>query len=354
MELESATPFLTLAGALLLDRFLGEYPGSMHPVVWMGKVVTVLLRWAPVPVGDAASVAANGDTGSVAHGRWRQFAFGVFLAVSVPTLSGAAALAALYLAAGTPWLEIVLGTFLLKASLALHELGAAGERVRVPVAARDLPRAREALRSLCSRDPAQLDEEALLTATIQSLAENASDSFVAPLFFFVLFGVPGAIAYRAINTLDAMVGYRGPFEAVGKASARLDDVVNFVPARLTAALLLLAGWVTGRDVARSWRIYRRDRAKTPSPNGGRPMAMMAGLLGVQLEKKGVYILGDREHPVVPMTVTHAWHLVVLAGWFAAGLCTLGILGMQQLRMLPEYRAAGVPPTSIIHVGKESE
>ena len=220
-----------------------------------------------------------------------------------------------------------LGAFLLKAAFALRELGAAAERVRSPVEAGDLPRAREALRSLCSRDPETLDGQSLLAATIQSLAENASDSFVAPLFYFVVFGIPGAIAYRAINTLDAMVGYRGPFEALGKASARLDDVVNWAPARFTAALFLLAGWLTGRDVKRGWRIFRRDRGKTPSPNGGRPMAMMAGLLGVQLEKKGVYSLGDSDSPGVPMTVRSAWRLVILTGWTTAVLCVVGIVGV---------------------------
>ena len=296
----------TLAGALLLDRFLGEYPAPLHPVVWIGKLISGLLGCAP------------------RRGWWRRFGFGVFLAVSVPTVSAAAALVVLRGAAAVPWLEVVLGTLLLKASFALRELGAAAERVRVPVEAGDLPRARQALRSLCSRDPEQLDEEALLTATVQSLAENASDSFVAPLCYFLLFGVPGALAYRAINTLDAMVGYRGEFEALGKASARLDDVANWVPARLTAALLLLAGWLSGRSPAQGWRIYRRDRAKTPSPNGGRPMAMLAGLLGVQLEKKGCYILGDRDKPVTTLTVRHAWRLVVLASWLASGLCVLGL------------------------------
>ena len=310
---EWATALATLVGALLLDRFLGEYPAPLHPVVWIGKTVSLLLRFAP------------------RNGWRRRFVFGVFLAAGVSALSAAAALAALRLAAAVPGLEVVLGTFLLKASFALRELGAAAERVRGPVEAGDLPRAREALRSLCSRDPAHLDEEALLAATVQSLAENASDSFVAPLFYFLLFGVPGAVAYRAVNTLDAMVGYRGPFEALGKASARLDDAANWAPARLTAALLLLAGWLAGRDVAGGWRVFRRDRAKTPSPNGGRPMAMMAGLLGVQLEKKGVYTLGDRDNPVTPRTVRRAWRLVLLTGWLASGLCVLGILGVHLLR-----------------------
>lgn len=313
MEANSLMACATLALALLVDRCLGEYPAPLHPVVWMGKIVSLLLRCAP------------------RKGWRRPFLFGVFLACSVPALCVAVVLAVLYLAAGVPWLEMVLGTFLLKASFALRELGIAAERVRAPIEAGDLPRARAALRSLCSRDPAQLDEEALLAAAIQSLAENASDSFVAPLFYFLLFGVPGAIAYRAVNTLDARVGYRGAFEALGKASARLDDLANWIPARLTAALLLLAGWLTRRKVSQGWRVFRRDRAKTPSPNGGRPMAMMAGLLGVQLEKKGVYTLGDRENPVVPRTVQEAWRLVTLAGWLFCGLCLAAIVGLHFLR-----------------------
>lgn len=307
------TALAVLAGALLWDCLLGEYPAPLHPVVWMGKLASLLLRCAP------------------RRGWWRRFVFGVLLAAGVPALGAAAAWAALWLAAPVPWLGILLGAFLLKASFALRELGAAARRVRAPVEAGDLPRAREALRSLCSRDPAQLDEEALLAATVQSLAENTSDSFVAPLFYFALFGVPGAVAYRAINTLDAMVGYRGEYEALGKASARLDDAANWIPARLTAALLLLGGWLGGRDVKAAWRVFRRDRARTPSPNGGRPMAMMAGLLGVRLEKKGAYSLGDPVNPVTPVTVRQAWRLVVLAGCFTSGLCALGIFGMDLLR-----------------------
>lgn len=313
MEPGLATPLATLACALLLDRLLGEYPAALHPVVWIGTVCSLLLRWAP------------------RSGWWRQLVFGAFLAGSVSAVSTVAAWGVLRLATMVPGLDIVVGAFLLKASFAFRELGAAADRVRIPVEAGDLPRARAALRCLCSRDPAQLDAEALLAATVESLAENASDSLVAPLFYFLLFGIPGAIAYRAINTLDAMVGYRGPFEALGKVSARLDDMANWVPARLTALLLLLAGWLTGRHVREGWRIFRRDRAKTPSPNGGRPMAMLAGLLGVCLAKEGVYSLGDRDHPVVPRTVTTAWRVVALAGWFAAGLCALGILAVHLLR-----------------------
>jgi len=309
------TALATLAAALLLDTFYGEYPPSCHPVVWIGKAVSLLLKVAPQ------------------NGWWRPLIFGVFLASVVPALAVAATLAVLRLASPALGLGFFVGVFLLKASFALRELGIAAERVRGPIVLGDLQRAREALHSLCSRDPSGLDEEALLGATVQSLAENVSDSFVGPLFYYVLFGVPGALAYRSINTLDAMIGYRGPYEALGKASARLDDLANFVPARLTAALLLLAGWLAGLSVAGGWRVFWRDRRKTASPNGGRPMAMMAGLLGVRLQKQGAYSLGDQIKPLGPATVTQAWRLVILTSWLTGTLCASGMAGIHFLLKL---------------------
>ena len=299
-----------LAAALLLDVVWGEYPRAIHPVVWIGKTISLLLKLSP------------------SSGWWRQLGFGAFLAFSVPAGVAVAATFAMRWKPPVLGIAFILAVYLLKASFSLRELGRAAERVRAPIVMGDLPRAREALRSLCSRDPSQLDEEALLGATIESLAENLSDSFVAPLFYFLLFGIPGALAYRAINTLDAMVGYRGQYEALGKASALLDDLANLVPARITAALLLVAGLLTGRNVVFGWRIFWRDRAKTPSPNGGRPMAMMAGLLGVRLEKKDVYTLGDAVMPLEPVTVTQAWRLAFLTACCAFVLCFLGIVGLK--------------------------
>jgi adenosylcobinamide-phosphate synthase len=312
MDQATATALGTLGIALLLDTLLGEYPGPLHPVVWMGTLISALLRLAPVA------------------GWWRQFLFGVLLTLGTVALWTEAAVLLLRYAAGPMFLGLLLPALVLKASLALRELGAAAERVRRPVEAGDLPAAREALRALCSRDPSQLDAEGLLAAAVQSLAENASDSLVAPLFYFVFLGVPGAVAYRVVNTLDAMIGYRGKYEALGKFAARLDDLANLVPARLTAGLLLLAGWLLRKDVAAGWRVLRRDARNTPSPNGGRPMAVMAGLLGVRLEKKGAYALGDPTTPLTPAAVRDAWRLVVVAAWLMAGLCALGLVALHRL------------------------
>jgi adenosylcobinamide-phosphate synthase len=307
MPAATTSALIVLAAALVVDGLLGEYPLALHPVVWIGKSIGAGMRFAPQ------------------HGRWRQLLFGAILTLAICALSVGLTFLVLRWAAVSSVLEIVAGVFFLKASFALWELKRAADRVVQPLELGDLSQARAALRSLCSRDPSCLDEPALLAAVVESLAENLCDSFIAPLCYWMVFGVPGAMGYRAVNTLDAMIGYRGRFEFVGKAAARLDDVANWLPARLTAGLLLLAGCFTGNNVAAGWRILRRDGAKTPSPNGGRPMAVMAGLLGVELEKKGVYLLGDPQYPLTLQKVRHAWLLVILAAVVMIILCGLATL-----------------------------
>jgi adenosylcobinamide-phosphate synthase len=280
--------------AVILDMTFGEPPSAIHPVVWMGHAVKLCERRAP------------------ARGKLGPFAAGVAMAIAVPALFAAAAWLAQSRLREHPVIAWVFGAAVLKTTFALRALRDAAERVRDAVARGALDEARAGLRSLCSRDPSTLDGAALVAAAIESLAENASDSFVAPLFWFALFGLPGAVFYRAVNTLDAMVGYRGKYEWLGKASARFDDALNWVPARLTAGLLIAAAWLQRRDAARGLRVLARDGAKTPSPNAGRPMAAMAGILGLELAKEGHYRLGDATEPLVPAKVDEAWCVVRLA------------------------------------------
>jgi adenosylcobinamide-phosphate synthase len=212
---------------------------------------------------------------------------------------------------------------LLKPTFAVRALRDAAFAVRDALRAGDVDRARRALGSLCSRDARALDERALVAATVESIAENTSDSVVAPLFFFAFFGVPGAVFYRAANTLDAMVGYHGQLEWAGKASARLDDLLNLVPARVTALLLIAAGALLGEGAREGFAVLRRDGARTESPNAGRPMAAMAGLLGVRLEKEGHYALGDEGGALEPELITRAAAIASLASIGAALLAALG-------------------------------
>ena len=291
------------AGALLLaaaaiDATLGEPPNPLHPVVWIGTSIQRLVAWAPL------------------RGRVAPFAYGLLLAVAVPAFWALLTWLALDNLAPHPAIGFLVGVFLLKSSFSLRGLGRAARVVETALVRGDLSSARFELRSLCSRDASALDEPLLAAAVVESVAENASDSFVAPLFYFALFGVPGAIFYRAVNTLDAMIGYRGKYEWLGKASARIDDLLNLIPARLTAALLLVAGKLLGLDLREGWRVLLRDGRSTESPNAGLPMATMAGLLRVRLEKRGCYVLGDPLEPVEVKTIDRAWRTARTAALLA--------------------------------------
>ncbi len=298
---------LCLVLAFLWDRFAGEPPAVVHPVVWLGRLIAAFGRPRP----ERSSRA--------------EFLRGLAVALVLPTVAWFGTELVLLGLADTPWLRVLVGVWLLKSTFALSALANTAGDVQRALRNEDLAGARQGLRSLCSRDPAALDESDLAAGAIESVAENASDSVVAPLFFYVLFGLPGALAYRAINTADAMIGYRGDYEWFGKAAARLDDAVNFVPARLTALLLLLSGGLTGHDVGRGISILRRDGALTESPNAGRPMATMAGLLGVRLEKKDHYALGDAERPLDPTAIGRSIRLLRTLGYVVLPIAAQGIV-----------------------------
>jgi adenosylcobinamide-phosphate synthase len=304
---DSLQPSLVvLALALALDPLLGELPSAVHPVVWMGRAIAWCERRAPKAGARSQLIA------------------GALIALVIPgVFAGAAACVAGL--SRWPAAGLIASVLLLKSTFAARELGRAAHLVRDALAHGRVVDARLALRSLCSRDAAALDRPALVAATVESVAENASDSVVAPLFYYVLFGLPGAVCYRAVNTLDAMIGYRGPYEYLGKASARLDDLLNFVPARLTAALLLVSGFFARKRVAKGWTILVRDGAKTASPNAGRPMAAMAGLLAIQLEKSGHYQLGDADEALGVGKIDEAWRVAAL-GFVLAAVLALALLG----------------------------
>lgn len=305
MPPELTPSLMALLAALAWDRLLGEPPARVHPVVWMGRAIDLARRSAPQRQPGL------------------QLAWGAAVALLVPAAAAAAGWLVLAALGARPVLRFLAEAYLLKSVFALRALGEAAEGVRAPLVAGDLAAARLGLRSLCSRDPAALDAELVAAAAVESVAENASDSFVAPLLWYVVLGLPGALFYRAVNTLDAMIGYRGPYEYLGKAAARLDDLLNLVPARLTALLLLAAGRWEGRDVRRAGAVRARDARRTASPNAGHPMATMAGLLGVALEKPGAYRLGDAQRPVSAATIDEAWRLTTTA---AAAMVLLALGG----------------------------
>jgi adenosylcobinamide-phosphate synthase len=207
---------------------------------------------------------------------------------------------------------VVVAAFLLKSTFSVRELGRAAHRVGKRLVASDIDGARRDVKALVSRDPSGLDETLLASAAVESVAENASDSAIAPLLYFALLGIPGAVAYRVVNTFDAMIGYHGDFEYLGKFAARADDLLNFVPSRLTALLLVSAAWLLRRDARAAWRVMLRQGRSVESPNAGWPMSATAGALGVRLEKPRHYTLGETVNALGSDTIHESVRLAMVA------------------------------------------
>jgi adenosylcobinamide-phosphate synthase len=211
-----------------------------------------------------------------------------------------------------PIIYIVIATLLLKPTFAVKCM----EQYTLPIACAiergDIETARRLLSNIVRRDPKKLNTQQIISATVESIAESTVDGVTSPLFYYALLGVPGAISFRAINTLDSMVGYKDPEHIkIGWFSARLDDLANYIPARLTAILMVAAAWLLSEDWKNSWKILRRDCRKTESPNAGWSMSAMAGALNVRLEKPGHYILGDEIFALSPKHIIRAMKIMKL-------------------------------------------
>lgn len=289
--------------ALVLDLLAGEPPAAIHPVVLSGRLISVLEHRAPTHPWAAMA-------------RWVAL-------VAVPAVIAAGVGRFVERLRPAP-LRILATGWLLKSTFALRGLVGAGRRVEEALERGDETGARTELAALVSRPVGTLDAAHIASAIAESLAENACDSYVAPLCWYAVGGLPAALAYRIVNTADAMVGYRGRYEYLGKPAARLDDLVNLVPARLTGVAVSLAAGVAGGSARDALRVLRRDRGRTASPNAGWPMAAGAGALGVWLEKPGVYRLGDGRAPTV---ADGARARCLVLG--AAGLVTLAFLALDR-------------------------
>ena len=203
------------------------------------------------------------------------------------------------LSTGRPVLRAGLTALATWTALGGTSLAREGDRMADALESGQTPRARELLTHLCARDPSRLEPPELARATVESLAENTSDAVVAPLFWAAVAGPVGVIGYRAVNTLDAMVGYRSErYERFGWAAARVDDVVNLLPSRLTALLTVASAPVVQGSAGQAWAVWRRDRGRHPSPNAGQCEASAAGALGVRLGGTNVYAGEAESRPVM--------------------------------------------------------
>jgi adenosylcobinamide-phosphate synthase len=264
--------------AFLIDLILGEYPDRIHPTIGIGNLITFLKG------------KSKNSNPKVEKANGVLMALTIILAVSLPVF---VLLFWLRLLPYGEILYIIVGAILFKATFAIAGMGQYTKPIAKALEQKDLNEARKWLPYIVRRDPNSLNERQIISAAVESIAESTTDGITAPFFFYALFGVPGAFAYRVINTLDSRVGYKNAeFKNIGWFSAKMDTITNYIPARVTAYLMVAAAYVKREDWRESYRILQRDKHKTASPNAGYTISAMAGALNIQLEKQGYYTLGD--------------------------------------------------------------
>jgi adenosylcobinamide-phosphate synthase len=289
-----ATSLCTLALALLVDTIFGEPPERVHLTVWIGKTIEVSKR--RLTTKNAMLNRING----------------ILLALSLVTMF--AAIAHLATAATGIYLghpaQIITSAVLLKMTFAIRSMRDHALPVAVALRRGDPIGARVLLQHIVRRNTSKLNEQQTISAAVESVAEGTVDGIASPIFYYAIFGVLGAVTFRVINTLDSVVGYKDPEHVdIGWFSAKLDTFANYLPARFTALAMILAAFISNQDWRKAWRILMRDKGKTESLNAGWPMSAMAGLLNVQLEKPGAYVLGDRDRLLSNEDVLSALHIM---------------------------------------------
>jgi adenosylcobinamide-phosphate synthase len=284
--MEIHAPLLVLAIAIIIDLAFGEMPNTLHPVVWIGSLIQKTTR--------ICEQAAQKLQKSQKRQKRQKYLCGLALALICISCAAASGVLLNVLTSHYRIAGIVATAYFLKSTFSIRSLVSSSNLIYRELSANDLVGARRDLIALVSRDASGLDEPKIASAAIESTAENFVDSILSPILYFALFGIPGALAYKAINTLDSMVGYKNErFIEIGFVSAKLDDVVNWIPARLSVIFILLASIRFSPGPA--LLVCLRDHALPASPNSGYPMAMVAGALSCRLEKPGSYVLGA-EYP----------------------------------------------------------
>ena len=312
----------TLAALLLgfaLDCIFGDPHGFPHPIVAIGKLIDLLDRLLRriFPKTKAGELTAGG-----------------VLWLLVVAVCFALPLGILYLCAlVSPWIHLAVESVMCWQILAAKSLKTESMKVYSALKTGTLEDARYAVSMIVGRDTKRLDEKGVARAAVETVAENCSDGVIAPMLFLALGGAPLGFAYKAVNTMDSMLGYvEPPYKNIGCIPARMDDVFNYIPARLSALLMLLSGLLLGLNVKNGWKIFRRDRYNHASPNSAQTESVCAGLLGLQLAGDAWYhgvlhkkkYIGDPLREITPEDIPLSCRLMYGTAALMLVLCT-GVL-----------------------------
>jgi adenosylcobinamide-phosphate synthase len=290
--------------AVLYDIILGEAPSIIHPVVLMGKMIEFFVQKSPTSYKKT---------------------YGFFMVLFCTGTAVLAGLAIAYL--GNSLLSILIIGFFLKSTFSMRMLLFSANKIRKDLEAGRIENAREDLKTLVGRNTKGLNEQQCTSAVIESVAESFVDGIISPLFYFLLFGLPGALCYRIINTLDSMIGYKKePFIELGYAAARLDDLANWIPARLSLIFIFVGSIPFGKPLD-AFKTCISDHNKTASPNSGWSMAAVSGALGIRLEKIGYHVIGANYEAPQTFQINKAIHIVGFSS-------ILAIAGMSMMIKVP--------------------
>ena len=295
----------------LIDLILGDPQGWPHPVIWIGKLISLLERLfrcllPKTPGGERLAGALI----------WIVTA-GVSFAVPLFLLRVCARF--------SPWLSLAVESAMCWQILATKSLRDESMKVYTALETGDLDQSRYAVSMIVGRDVERLDDAGVTRAAVETVAENTSDGVVAPLLFLALGGAPLGFFYKAVNTMDSMLGYtEAPYRHIGLVPARMDDVMNYLPARVSALLMLLGGAILKMNVANGWKIFRRDRCKHASPNSAQTESVCAGLLGLRLSGDAWYhgvlhpkdYIGDALRPIEHADIPRACRLLYVTAVLA--------------------------------------
>jgi len=300
--------------ALLLDFFIGDPKTKYHPTAWMGKLIALL-----VPFTKSNSA--------------KKELIGGILIVGIVIMIVCTLLVVLDIGISLLTIDIVslvvsiaIGSILLKTTIAIRGMEIHALAVFDAVEKEDLDSARNHLSMIVKRDTKHLDKNHILSAVLESVSENTVDGVTGPLFYYAIFGLPGAFVYRAINTIDSMIGYKTIlFKNVGWFGAKCDTVLNYVPSRLTGLVMILSALILGYNWKESFYIMKRDSRKLESSNAGFPMAVLAGALGTKLEKINYYRIGDGCTEFTKSHIISALTLMKVSSILFCGIVTIPII-----------------------------
>ncbi len=301
---------LIVSLALGLDFAVGDPKSKFHPTAWIGTLIAKLTLFAKNSEKLGGVVLVLIVT-IIVSGILIALDFGIKL-ITIDYVSFV--------------LSILIGTILLKTTIAIRGMEKHALAVVESVECNDLEDARDNLALIVKRNTKTLDKNHVLSGVLESVSENTVDGVTGPLFYYSFFGLPGAFVYRAVNTIDSMIGYKNSiFKNVGWFGANCDKVLNFIPARLTAVMMVLGAMIIGNDWRKSYQIMARDGSKTESPNAGYPMAALAGALQTKFEKIDHYILGEGNLQLTTDHIKSGIALMKVTSILFCGIVTLPII-----------------------------